>query len=299
MNKQEQKRLVKWRSGFIQHALEVSGNVSATCRYYGISRQTFYKWKRRYDASGQTALVNRSHGPHNHPNKTPPEVVHKVLYLRQNYYFGPRKISYYLKRSHDIDLSHATVHTILKRFGINRLPASQKHKAYKRRYKSYEKQKPGHRLQVDVKFLQRIPGTHKRFYQFTAIDDCTRIRVLKSTTSAIKRPLSGSWTKSSGGCPLAFMSCKPTMEPSSRPAFIGTYKPKASSMSLSNLVHRISTAKWNAPIEPMTKSFIKSSIKTASQTIFASSIKNSNNGRITTTSIDLIAASLDKHLTND
>ena len=28
-------------------------------------------------------------------------------------------------------------------------------------------------------FLERIPGTRKRLYQFTAIDDCTRIRVLK------------------------------------------------------------------------------------------------------------------------
>jgi len=32
---------------------------------------------------------------------------------------------------------------------------------------------------MDVKFLERIPGTTKRLYQFTAIDDCTRIRVLK------------------------------------------------------------------------------------------------------------------------
>ena len=32
---------------------------------------------------------------------------------------------------------------------------------------------------MDVKFLERIPGTRKRLYQFTAIDDCTRIRVLK------------------------------------------------------------------------------------------------------------------------
>jgi hypothetical protein len=43
----------------------------------------------------------------------------------------------------------------------------------------YEKAQPGLRLQVDVKFLERIPGTRRRFYQFTAIDDCTRIRVLK------------------------------------------------------------------------------------------------------------------------
>ena len=32
---------------------------------------------------------------------------------------------------------------------------------------------------MDVKFLERIPATGKRLYQFTAIDDCTRIRVLK------------------------------------------------------------------------------------------------------------------------
>jgi transposase-like protein len=41
------------------------------------------------------------------------------------------------------------------------------------------KRRSGHRLQVDIKFLERIAGTRRRFYQFTAIDDCTRIRVLK------------------------------------------------------------------------------------------------------------------------
>ena len=34
-------------------------------------------------------------------------------------------------------------------------------------------------MQLDVKFLERIPGTRRRPYQFTAIDDCTRIRVRK------------------------------------------------------------------------------------------------------------------------
>jgi transposase InsO family protein len=32
---------------------------------------------------------------------------------------------------------------------------------------------------MDVKFLERIPTAGKRLYQFTAIDDCTRIRILK------------------------------------------------------------------------------------------------------------------------
>ena len=35
-------------------------------------------------------------------------------------------------------------------------------------------------MQIDVKFIAPIPGvTAKKYYQFTAIDDCTRIRVLR------------------------------------------------------------------------------------------------------------------------
>jgi len=68
---------------------------------------------------------------------------------------------------------------ILAKHGMNRLPANQKHRAHAKRWTRYEKPPPGHRLQMDVKFLERIPGTRKRLYQFTAIDDYTRIRVLK------------------------------------------------------------------------------------------------------------------------
>ena len=68
---------------------------------------------------------------------------------------------------------------ILRKHGLGRLPANQKHKPHGKRWQRYEKPQPGHRLQMDVKFLERIPGTRKRLYQFTAIDDCTRIRVLK------------------------------------------------------------------------------------------------------------------------
>ena len=38
---------------------------------------------------------------------------------------------------------------------------------------------PGHRVQVDVKFIAPLPGSRRKHYQFTAIDDCTRLRVLR------------------------------------------------------------------------------------------------------------------------
>ena len=54
-----------------------------------------------------------------------------------------------------------------------------KHRSHKKRWQRYEKPQPGLRVQVDVKLLERLPSTSKRLYQFTALDDCTRIRVLK------------------------------------------------------------------------------------------------------------------------
>src|SRR5438876_5039509 len=41
-------------------------NVARTCRHFGISRQTFYRWQRRYDALNLLALEARSHRPHRH-----------------------------------------------------------------------------------------------------------------------------------------------------------------------------------------------------------------------------------------
>jgi transposase InsO family protein len=117
--------------------------------------------------------------PHRSPGATPRDVVSKILYLRQHYHFGPGRIADYLRRFHQQSLAVSSVHRILVRHGMNRLPANQKYRSQAKRWQRYEKPQPGHRLQLDVKFLERIPGTRKRLYQFTAIDDCTRIRVLK------------------------------------------------------------------------------------------------------------------------
>ena len=172
MTKREQQRLVSWRTQMLRHALGVTQNVAKTCRHYGISRKTFYKWLARYKAHGEAGLCDRPRRPHKVPNETPREVVSKILYMRQNYHFGPGKIADYLARYHGIKIASSSVHRILKRNELNRLPSSCRYRRATHRWKRYEKQQPGHRLQVDVKFLERIPGTKKRLYQFTAVDDC-------------------------------------------------------------------------------------------------------------------------------
>lgn len=168
------------RLAIIRHAEEVTGSVAKTCRYYGISRQIYYTWLHRYEEEGLDGLRDRSSRPKESPNATKAEVVEKIVYLRTNYHFGPLKISMYLKRYHDIDISDSGVWRILKRLDMNRLLASQRYKRHKDRWKRYEKALPGHRIQIDVKFVTPISGgKKKKYYQFTAIDDCTRLRILR------------------------------------------------------------------------------------------------------------------------
>jgi transposase InsO family protein len=178
MTKGEQARLMAWRSKVLRQAAGEQ-NVARVCRRFGISRKSFYKWKRRHAEHGDAGLCDRPRTPKCSPRATSREVVSKILYLRQHYHFGPGRIAAYLRRFHQIAIAVSSVHRILTRHGMNRLPASQKYRPHGKRWQRYEKPQPGHRLQLDVKFLERIPGTHRRLYQFTAIDDCTRIRVLK------------------------------------------------------------------------------------------------------------------------
>lgn len=178
MTKGEQARLMAWRLRVLQQAADEQ-NVARVCRRFGISRKSFYKWKRRHNEHGDAGLCDRPRTPLRSPRATARDVVGKILYLRQHYHFGASRIAAYLRRFHEIVIAGSSVHRILTRHGMRRLPANQKHQPHGKRWQRYEKPQPGHRLQLDVKFLERIPGTRRRLYQFTAIDDCTRIRVLK------------------------------------------------------------------------------------------------------------------------
>ena len=127
----------------------------------------------------RSVLVRKKPIPKSHPNQTPTEVIEKVLHLRQKYHLGPIRIVWYLQRYHAIKISDAGVYRILRRNGISRLPRNVGRRAV--HTKRYEKQVPGHHIQVDVKFLifrSKDGATIKR-YQYTAIDDATRIRALK------------------------------------------------------------------------------------------------------------------------
>jgi transposase InsO family protein len=155
-------------------------NVSKTCRYFGISRETYYKWKRDYEAKGEEALINSKPCPQNPKIRIAPEIEEKILHLRKTYYLGQLRISWYLQRYHGIKVSPGGVYSVLKRNGLNKLPQNQRKRSMEQ-FKRYEKQVPGHRIQIDVKFLffTDKSGRQLKRYQYTAIDDASRARALK------------------------------------------------------------------------------------------------------------------------
>ena len=162
----------------LEHAERI-GNIRKTCRYFGVSRLGFYRWKQAYETYGDEGLVNKKPCPVNLKLRTAPEIVEKVLYLRRTYHLGPIRIVWYLERYHGMKISDAGVYRILRRNGLNRLPRRVGRRALHTH--RYAKQVPGHHVQVDVTFLtlKGKDGRNIRRFQYTAIDDATRIRALK------------------------------------------------------------------------------------------------------------------------
>jgi len=164
----------------LNHAKE-TGNVSKTCRYFGISREIFYRWKRAYDEYGEKALINSKPCPQNPKIRVPKDIEDKIIYIRKNYHLGALKISWYLERYHGIKVSSGGVQGVLKRNNLNRLPDFGKRRSKTLNFQRYEKRVPGHHIQMDVKFLKMKDNNNKQIkrFQYTAIDDATRIRVIK------------------------------------------------------------------------------------------------------------------------
>lgn len=176
----KEKRDVNRKLKILNHA-KLHGNIRKTCRYYGISKSSFYKWRSNYRKDGENGLINKKPCPENLKLRTPKPIEEKIIHLRKLYHFGPERITLYIKRYHDIDISESSVYRILVRNRMNRLPRNTKRRSPGPQFKRYEKQVPGHHVQVDVKFLHFTSMDNKKIkrYQYTAIDDATRIRALK------------------------------------------------------------------------------------------------------------------------
>ena len=150
-------------------------SISDVCIAFGVSRATWYKWKRRYDIYGVDGLKNQSRKPHNIKNvKVTEELEKLVLELRLNNRFGPMRIRFRLKRKYGVSLGTKTIYNLLKRHKLNVLAVK-----LKRKYKRFEMKHPNELVQMDTKGPFYLKASRTKHYFIHVIDDCSRKVVSK------------------------------------------------------------------------------------------------------------------------
>jgi putative transposase len=160
-------------------------NARLTCRYFGISPQTFYRWKRRYAPRNLKTLENRSHRPKRLRQPTASlELVEAVLKLREKYPRWGKDKLVVLLRQQGFQVSTSMVGRIIRRLkdrGVLQEPVrnhvSARRRVLKRPYairkpKDYVVEQPGDLVQLDTLDIRPLPGAV--FKHFTARDTISR-----------------------------------------------------------------------------------------------------------------------------
>jgi putative transposase len=169
-------------------------NVSLTCRHFGISRPTFYRWQRRYDPRRPATLEAHSCRPHRRraPTWTTNQAL-AVQHLREQYpRWGKAKLQRLLARE-QVHLSVSMVGRILaqlKRRGALLEPLrriSARKRPWRRPYavrkpREYAVVAPGDLVQLDTLDVRPVAGAVLK--QFTARDVVSRWDVLDLASRA-------------------------------------------------------------------------------------------------------------------
>lgn len=164
-------------------------NARKVCRRFGISSRTFYLWQDRFTKQGVRGLEDRSRKPHRmRSSMIPRETITLVTQLRRAHpTWSKHKISVILKRDHQVILSPSTVNRIFHRYQLFWPSPMTNHRKALRRWAIERKRAPkdlktasaGSLVEIDVKYLTVFGTT---FYQFTAVDTCTRIKFIRVYT---------------------------------------------------------------------------------------------------------------------
>jgi transposase InsO family protein len=156
----------------------------------GVSRETVYKWLRRWRAEGAAGLVDRSSRPHRMPRRTPPETTAAIIAARLEHHAGPVRLAAI------VGVAASTIGAVLARADMPRLAevdrlTGELLRGRRHSDRRYEREHPGDLLHVDVKKLGRVPDgggwrIHGRSeevrgrgngwdYVHVAVDDHTRL----------------------------------------------------------------------------------------------------------------------------
>lgn len=154
---------------------------SFAARKYGVSLSSVKRWCKRYDGTWQS-LKERSHRPHSHPLRHTQEEEKLIQKAFQNNFLRYGWDGVYdaaLKQGYKRSFSGMVY--AAKRMGLGAYKKPTK-KARIASRKFPDMSYPGEKVQIDVKEVPYnclrgdLKRDEKHLYQWTAIDECTRLR---------------------------------------------------------------------------------------------------------------------------
>lgn len=150
--------------------------VTEVCSRFGVSRQQFYEWRRRYLVDGTEGLVDRSRRPWRSPNQISDVMEHAICNMRvDNPDFGPRRIRAEIARKGATPPASSTVQRVLIRNGlITPKPRSR------RTWIRFERASPNELWQIDAIELSLADRT--KFYAINLLDDHSRLLLASRAT---------------------------------------------------------------------------------------------------------------------
>lgn len=153
-----------WIIYFYEHK-----NVPLTCRHFGISRKTFYKWWNEFDRDNIYSLKrleNRSRAPlHVRQREITPEQEYRIIQLRKKRIrYGKMKLAKLYEQAYDETISSWKIQKVIEKKNLYYHPQKTA-KARRKRKQSQKKKK--------ITELQNIPWYKKKAGYIICLDTIT------------------------------------------------------------------------------------------------------------------------------
>lgn len=148
--------MADWRLNVLLEPERTGQTVTEVCRRHEISRDTFYSWKRRFEAVGVMGLLERSRTPLRQPRRVSLELEELICEMRRSHRrWGARTIRTRLRRKGLAVPAISTVHRVLTRNG---LVEPNPHNKPRSSFNSFERPEPNDLWQMDGTEIKLLSG---------------------------------------------------------------------------------------------------------------------------------------------
>ena len=168
---------LKYKQSVVKFSYEYG--VTKAAIKFSENRRTIYRWRERYDGTLQS-LADKSRKPKHHPNEHTEEEIKMIKRYKANNKETGLVVLWVKLREAGYTRTVQGLYHVMQRLGIYK--KTQSKKKQNQVIELIPVTYPGEKVQIDVKYVPRecltkeLQEKGERYYQYTGIDEYTRLR---------------------------------------------------------------------------------------------------------------------------